>query len=396
MAFEQTWRWFGPNDPISLKEIKQTGATGIVTALHHIPQGEVWPVDEILKRKQIIESEGLVWAVVESVPVHENIKKQKDDFKRLIENYKQTIRNLGKCGIDIVCYNFMPVLDWSRTDLKVERGDGSMTTKFEMKVLAAFDLFILKRTGAEKYYTGSQLNEAKQYFEGLNDRQKKTLSDTILFGLPGSLEAYTLEEFKSALSEYDTISDTELRNNLYYFIKEIIPAAEEAGVYMAIHPDDPPLPLLGLPRIVSNKKDIEQLLGATDSLSNGLTLCTGSLGAGEKNNLTDITESFADRVNFIHLRNVRKFSGSDFIEDNHLEGDVDIYSVMKTLLMEQKHRMEQGRKDIRMPMRPDHGHLMLPDQNRSDFYPGYSLFGRMKGLAELRGLELGIRRSMDF
>ncbi len=396
MAFEQTWRWFGPNDPISLKEVKQTGATGIVTSLHQIPQGDAWPVQEILLRKQMIESEGLVWSVVESVPVHENIKKRVKDYKRLIENYKQTIRNLGNCGIDIVCYNFMPVLDWTRTDLQVEFYDGSITSKFELKALAAFDLFILKRNGAEKNYTSAQSAEAKKFFEGLDGHRKKSLTETILFGLPGSLEAYSMDGLNTALSEYDSISDAELRSNLYYFIKEITPAAEESRVYLAIHPDDPPFPLFGLPRIVSNKEDIEQLLAAADSLSNGLTLCTGSLGAGKKNNLAGIAAAFADRINFIHLRNVRKYNGSDFLEDNHLEGDVDIYTVMKSLLLEQKKRIEKGRKDSRMPLRPDHGHLMLPDMNRARVYPGYSLFGRMRGLAELRGLELGIRRSLEF
>jgi mannonate dehydratase len=394
VGFEQSWRWFGPNDPVSLKEIKQTGASAIVSALHHIPTGEIWPVEEIMKRKNIIESEGFKWTVVESVPVHENIKKRKSNYEQLVGNYKQTIRNLGKCGIDTVCYNFMPVLDWSRTDLKVEFKDGSITTKFEARAFAAFDLFILKRPNAEKSYGTEQIIKAKQYFESLDDIQKKKLKDTVLLGLPGSLETYTLEEFKSALGEYDDIDEKALRENLNFFIKEIIPAAEEAGVFLVIHADDPPWSLLGLPRVVSTKQDVEYLLGAVDSPYNGLTLCTGSFGASVNNNLIDLAESFADRINFVHLRNVKRNNDGDFLEDNHLEGDIDIYEVMKILLVEQKRRVNEGRKDIRLPMRPDHGHLMIPDLQKQGIYPGYSLFGRMRALSELRGMEIGIIRSL--
>jgi mannonate dehydratase len=394
MAFEETWRWFGPKDPITLKEIKQTGATGIVSALHHLPVGSIWSIDEIHKRKQLIEAEGLTWSVVESVSVHENIKKRKANFSQLVENYKQTIRNLGICGIDIVCYNFMPVLDWSRTNLNVTYKDGSITTKFEFGVFAAFDLFILKRQGAENSYTPEQRQKAKEYFHMLTESQKKQLTDTILLGLPGSLESMTLDEFRTALHEYDTISDKELRENLLMFIREIMPVAEESGVLMSIHPDDPPFSLLGLPRVVSSKEDVEQILSVVDTPSNGLTLCTGSFGAGYKNDLVEIAEKFASRVNFIHLRNVSRTEEGDFLEDNHLDGDIDIYGVMKALLIEQKRRKEAGRNDIRLPFRPDHGHLMSPDQHREGIYPGYSLFGRMRGLAELRGLELGIIRSL--
>lgn len=395
MGFEHTWRWFGPKDPISLKEIKQTGATGIVTALHQIPTGEVWPLEEIMKRKKIIEEEGLIWSVVESVPVHENIKKRKDNYQKLINNYKDTIRNIGECGIDTICYNFMPVLDWSRTDLKVTFRDGSITTKFDATVFAAFDLFILKRKNAEKDYTQEKMNEAKKFFEKLNETEIQKLTDTVLLGLPGSLDAYSLDQFRNALDEYNSIGDKELRNNLYEFVKEIIPVAEEYGVRMAIHPDDPPFPLLGLPRVVSNSSDIEQILNTVKSVNNGITLCTGSFGAGHFNDCVEIAERFADKVNFVHLRNVWRNENGDFLEENHLEGDVDMYGVIKTLLTEQKRRKESGRNDFRMPMRPDHGHLMIPDLNREGIYPGYSLFGRMRGLAELRGLELGITRSFD-
>jgi mannonate dehydratase len=394
MTLEPTWRWFGPGDPITLKEVKQTGATGIVTALHHIPIGEAWSSDEIMKRKWEIESEGLQWSVAESLPVHESIKKRKGRYSQFIENYKTSLSNLGHCGIDIVCYNFMPVLDWSRTSLDVEFKDGSITTKFEARAFAAFDIFVLKRPGAAKNYDDQQYGLAKEYYEALNESQREKLMQTVLLGLPGSKEAYTLEQFTLALDDYDDVGDKGLRENLYAFLREIIPVAEESGVLMALHPDDPPWPLLGLPRVVSNKRDVEQLLAIVNSPSNGITLCTGSLGAGIQNNLVAMAEQFAKRVNFIHLRNVTRNEAGDFFEDNHLDGDVDMYGVMKALIVEQKNRIDEGRKSQRMPMRPDHGHLMLADQHRSNVYPGYSLFGRMRGLAELRGMELGIRRSL--
>ncbi len=392
---EYTWRWFGPNDPITLKEIRPTGATGIVTALHQIPIGEVWEVDEISKRKTIVEGEKFTWSVAESIPVHEDIKKRSNNYKKYIENYKQSIRNLGKCGIDTICYNFMPVLDWSRTNLKYDFGDGSITTKFEYIALAAFDLFILKRENAEENYSMKIFDKAKQYFESLNKEQIDELKATVLYGLPGSLEAYSLEDFKKALKTYKEIGDATLRDNLYQFIKEITPAAEESGIRLGIHPDDPPMPLLGLPRIVSNKNDLLNILNAYDSPSNGITLCTGSLGAGHQNDLVDIAKSVAERINFIHLRNVKRNVDGDFMEDNHLDGDVDMYGVMKALVEEQNRRKENGRKDFRMPMRPDHGRLMLDDMPKKNIYPGYSLYGRMRALAELRGLELGIRYSLQ-
>jgi len=391
---EQTWRWFGPQDPIKLEEVKQTGATGIVTALHHIPSGEHWTIEEIMKRKQEIESAGLRWSVAESLPVHEGIKTNSTNRGKLVENFKISLTNLGRCGIDTVCYNFMPVLDWSRTDLDVEFKDGSITSKFETRVFAAFDLFILKREGAEADYSGDEVRSARQYFGGLNERQRDDLVQTVLLGFPGSGESYTLAQLRSALNTYDTIGQDELRNNLVQFLKEIVPVAEESGVRLAIHPDDPPRPILGLPRIVSNRRDVEQILAAYDSPSNGITLCTGSFGAGLNNDLQELTELFAPRINFVHLRNVTKDPQGDFVEDNHLEGDVDMYGVIRTLLLEQKRRADEGRRDIRLPMRPDHGHLMLADRDRAKVYPGYSLFGRMRGLAELRGVELGIRRSM--
>ncbi|MCB0747374.1 MAG: mannonate dehydratase [Ignavibacteriae bacterium] len=394
MAFEQTWRWFGPKDPITLEEIKQTGATGIVTALHQIPVGEIWTVNEINKRKNFIEAAGLKWSVVESLPVHENIKKRKGNFKSIINNYKQSIQNLSQCGIDTICYNFMPVLDWSRTELKVVNQDGSITSKFNSRAFGAFDLFILKRKNAEEDYSEVQIEEAKSFSKKLSKSEKEKLVKTVLYGLPGSLEEYTLDEFKNALNEYAEIGDKELRNNLYSFLKEIIPMAEEFEVNMAIHPDDPPWSLLGLPRIVSNKNDLGQIINAANSPFNGITFCAGSLGASIKNDLLDIVKSLSDRINFIHLRNVKRNENYDFIESYHLEGEIDLYHIIKELLLEQKKRIKSGRKDFRMPMRPDHGHLMIPEFDKQGIYPGYSLFGRMRGLAELRGLELGIINSL--
>ena len=396
MAFEQTWRWFGPRDPVSLKEIKQAGATGIVTALHQIPSGEIWPLDRIMERKGLIEAEGLTWSVAESIPVHEAIKQRSGGYRRLIDNYKESVRNLGKCGVDTVCYNFMPVLDWSRTNLAVSFRDGSITTSFEAGVFAAFDLYILQRPSASDEYSKEQAQEARAHFDRMSPSEKDQLTRTILLGLPGSGEAYTLAELRKAIAAYASIGEAGLRANLHSFIREIAPAAEESGVLLAIHPDDPPWSLLGLPRVVSNREDVEQLLGACDVRSNGLTLCTGSFGAGTQNDLVAMARVFARRISFIHLRNVSRNGRHDFLEENHLEGDIDLYGVMRELLAEQKRRIEEGRDDTRMPMRPDHGHLMLPDRERPNVYPGYSLFGRMRGLAELRGLELGIRRSLGW
>ncbi len=395
MAFEKTLRWFGPQDPITLKEIKQAGVTGIVNALHQIPVGEVWTVDEILKRKNIIEAEVLKWSVVESLPVHENIKKRKDNYLAIIDNYKTSIRNLGECGIDTIAYNFMPVLDWSRTELQHINKDGSITSKFDSKVFRAFDVFILKRKNAVDDYSEEQLLEAKEYFEKLIDNDKEKLINTVLYGLPGSLEAYTLTEFRKALDEYNEIKDAQLRENLYYFISEMIPTAEESGIRMGIHPDDPPWSLLGLPRVVGNKKDIEQILAVNDSTSNGITFCTGSFGASINNDLVDMARTFAHRINFLHLRNLSRDDNMNFKEEYHLEGEIDLFNIIKELLLEQKRRIDSGREDSRLPMRPDHGHLLIPDFEKIGIYPGYSLVGRMRGLAELRGLEMGISKSLD-
>ncbi|WP_116367706.1 mannonate dehydratase [Parahaliea mediterranea] len=382
---QETWRWFGPDDPVSLRNIRQAGATGVVTSLHHIPTGEPWPLAEVQKRKRLIEDAGLQWAVVESIPLHNDLKTRSGNHHQLLENYQTSVRNVGAAGVEVVCYNFMPVVDWTRTNLSYTLPNASQALRFEMTDFAAYDVCMLQREGAENDYPQALLDRARQRFDAMGDTERALLEKNIIAGLPGGEGSYDREGIRRAIAEFIALGTEGMRDNLLAFLQAVIPVAEEAGVRMCIHPDDPPFSLFGLPRVVSTADDARRLFSAVPSRHNGLTLCAGSFGARADNDLVGIAREFGERIHFVHLRNIRREEDGSFYESDHLDGDNDMVGLIDALLDEEQRRAGEGRAD-RIPMRPDHGHLMGDEIGRPGVNPGYSYGGRLRGLAELRGV----------
>ncbi len=382
----ETWRWFGPDDYVSLDNIVQAGAKGVVTSLHHIATGDVWPLEDILERKRLIEEKGLEWSVIESIPVHNDIKLQKGSYKEYIENYKSSLRNVAQAGVNIVCYNFMPVVDWTRTNLNYDLPNKSQALRFEMTDFAAYDVYVLQRPGAEQDYDPGLLSKAKARLDSMGEDEVDALEKNIIAGLPGGEGSYDREGIRSAIADYIEIGVEGMRSNLFAFLDDVIPVADEVGVLMCIHADDPPFSLFGLPRVVSTAEDVRALLDHSPSVSNGLTLCAGSFGARGDNDLVAMAREFGSKIHFVHLRNVTREEDGSFYEAEHLGGDNDMVGLISALMDEEKRRFDEGRGDIQIPMRPDHGHLLGDELTAANVNPGYSFMGRMKGLAELRGV----------